>query len=133
MKNKTKLISKKRRELRVRSRVRGTKARPRLTVYRSNKYIYAQIIDDVKGATLVSVNENDLADSKSKKTKGSAEKKSKETLLTKIQKAKLVGEILAKKAKSKKIVKVSFDRGSYKYHGRVKALAEGAREGGLQF
>ncbi|MGB9911408.1 MAG: 50S ribosomal protein L18 [Microgenomates group bacterium] len=94
--------------------------RYRLAVHRSNKYIYAQIIDDEKGETLVAA--SDLADLKKLGKK-----------LTKTQKAREVGKILAKKALAKKIEKVFFDRRRYKYHGRVKALAEGAREGGLNF
>lgn len=94
--------------------------RLRLAVFRSNKHIYAQIIDDEKGHTLVAANEKDL-------------KLKKEEKLTKTQKAKMVGKILAEKAKRKKITNVWFDRRAYKYHGRVKALAEGAREGGLKF
>lgn len=89
----------------------------RLSVFRSNKYISAQIIDDTKGETLVSVSEGEL-----KETKG-----------TKTERAKNLGLILAKKARDKKISKVVFDRGEFAYHGRVKALAQGAREGGLKF
>jgi large subunit ribosomal protein L18 len=98
----------------------------RLSVYRSNKYIYAQIIDDREGKTLVSASEKDLVlQGKTKHAKLSKE--------SKIAKAKLVGEKLAEKAKIKKITKVVFDRGNCRYHGRVKALAEGARKGGLVF
>lgn len=108
-----------RRKRRVRSKFVGNKKRPRLTVFRSNKYIYGQIIDDVSGKTLVSVGQLQVKGKNDKKTK------------TEISFA--VGEMLAKKAKAKKIVNVSFDRGGYKYHGRVKALADGARKGGLKF
>lgn len=94
-----------------------SKSRPRLSVFRSNKQIYAQIIDDVKRKTLVSFSSKDLA------------KMEKDNLSA----AKAVGEGLAKKAKAKKIKEVVFDRSGYKYHGRVKALAQGAREGGLKF
>lgn len=93
---------------------------PRLSVFRSNRYIYAQLIDNSKGKTLVSSSSKDLAKSKTGKR-------------TKTQIARLVGEELAKKARRAKIIKVRFDRGAYKYHGRVKALAEGAREKGLKF
>lgn len=110
-----------RRKRRVRAKVSAAKARPRLSVYRSNKYIYAQLIDALRGVNIASANEKDL--------KLSGKGKSK----TKIDKAGMVGEVLAKKAKRKKISKVVFDRASYKYHGRVKALAEGARKGGLKF
>lgn len=99
-----------RRHKRIRLKVMGNAKIPRLCVFRSSKHIYAQLIDDDKGRTLVS-------------TKGQV----------KISKAREVGKLLAEKAREKKIEKVLFDRGGYKYHGRVKALAEGAREGGLQF
>lgn len=98
------------RKRRVRAKVFGTPNRPRLSVFRSNKYIYAQIINDEKGKTLASAG-------------GKAT----------VNEASLVGETLAKKAKVKKITKVVFDKGGYKYHGRVKAVAEGARKGGLEF
>lgn len=103
------------RKKRVRGKVFGTEERPRLSVFRSNAKITAQIIDDIKGKTLV------FADDKDVKGK------------TKTEKALLVGEALAKKALVKKIKKVVFDKGGYKYHGRVKALADGARKGGLDF
>lgn len=88
----------------------------RLSVFRSNKYIFAQIIDDKKGETLLSVSENELKEK-----------------LPKAEKAKKLGLLLAEKSKKKKIDEVVFDRGRFRYHGRVKALAEGAREGGLKF
>lgn len=97
-----------------------TSERPRLSVFRSSKFIYAQIIDDVKGKTLVSFSSKDLP-------KKNIEKKSK------VEIAKMVGEGLAKKAKKAKINKVVFDRAGYRYHGKIKAVAEGAREGGLKF
>ena len=103
------------RKARVKSRVKGLSARPRLSVFRSNKYLYAQIIDDTKGKTLVSA-----ASSKIKEG-------------TNTEKATQVGEALAKKALKVKIKKVIFDRSGYKYHGIIKALAEGARKGGLEF
>ena len=106
--------SKKRRQLRVRSKAKGTSLRPRLTVYRSNKHIYAQIIDDSKAITISSAND--------KSSKG-----------TKIEKASNVGKTVADAALKKGIEKVVFDRGSYAYHGRIKALAEAAREAGLNF
>lgn len=111
-----KIKRRQRRISRVRSRILAKRTLPRLTVFRSNKYIYAQIVDDQKGKTLVAANE--------KETKNEGNK----TL-----KANALGKALAKKAKKKKINKVVFDRGSYRYHGRVKAFAEGAREGGLEF
>jgi len=107
-----------RRHVRIKSRVKGTKKCPRLSVFRSNKYIYAQLIDDVNGKTLVSANNIKI---------------DKKDGLSKIEKAKEIGSSLAKKAIDNKITKIVFDRGGYKYHGRVKAVAEGAREGGLKF
>ncbi len=116
-------LTKTERRTRIRKRIRkivtGTAARPRLAVYRSNKEIYAQLIDDVAGQTLVS------ASSLEKEIVGAAG--------TKIEKSALVGKSLAAKAQDKGIETCAFDRGGYLYHGRVKSLAEGAREGGLKF
>lgn len=106
------------RKLRIKSKVSGTAARPRLSVFRSNTHIYGQIVDDEKGITLVSVSDLKL----SKKDK-----------VTKTQVAEQIGEELAKKALVKKIKKVTFDRNGFVYHGRIKAIAEGARKGGLEF
>lgn len=105
------------RHRRVRGKVIGTKECPRLSVFRSNRYINLQLINDAKGETIV--NFNDLKIDKKGKTK------------TEI--AKELGIMFAKKALEKKVEKVVFDRGGYKYHGRIKAVAEGAREGGLKF
>ena len=110
-------VSRVRRHARVRAKISGTAEAPRLCVYRSNKNIEAQIIDDVKGATLVASSSMAL-----KLENGSN-----------VDAAKLVGEDIAKKALAKKIKKVVFDRSGYIYHGRVKALAEAAREAGLEF
>lgn len=104
---------------RVRKKIRGTQDKPRLTVFRSNKQIYAQIIDDTEGKTLVS------ASTMVKDFEG--EKKNKTEL------AKKVGQVLAERSKEAGINTVVFDRNGYLYHGRVKSLAEGAREGGLNF
>ena len=106
---------------RIRATIRGTGDRPRLGVYKSNKHIYAQLIDDLMGATLVSASSQseELADEVEGKTKTEA--------------AEVVGKHLAKLAEEKGIEKVVFDRSGYKYHGVVKALADGAREGGLDF
>ncbi|WMJ75238.1 50S ribosomal protein L18 [Cytophagaceae bacterium ABcell3] len=101
----------------IRKKVSGTGNKPRLSVYRSNKGIYAQIIDDLKGHTLVSASVSELSNSKG----------------TKVELSKGVGQLLAEKAVSNGISEVIFDRGGYLYHGRVKALADGAREGGLKF
>ncbi len=107
-----------RRKIRTRAKVQGTSERPRLSVFRSNRDIYAQLIDDENGKTLVGLSEKHLT-SKAKLKKQDA--------------AKELGLLIANKAKEKKVKKVVFDRGSYAYHGRVKAFAEGAREGGLEF
>ena len=106
------------RHKRVRSKISGTPERPRLNVFRSETNIYAQIIDDTKGVTLVSA---------------SSLEKSFEGTGSNMEAAKKVGQIVAERAKAAGIDAVVFDRGGYLYHGRVKALAEGAREGGLQF
>lgn len=105
---------------RIRAKISGTKEQPRLSVFRSNKHIFLQLIDDSSQKTLVSA--SDLKINPPAGGKG-----------TKTEIAKEVGKELAKLAKAKKIKKVVFDRGGYKYHGRVKASAEGAREGGLNF
>ncbi len=107
-----------RRHIRVRRKISGTAERPRLCVYRSNSHIYAQIIDDVAGNTLVQASTLD----KEVKTKHSNKEAAKE-----------VGALIAKRALDKKIETVVFDRGGYIYHGVVKELAEAAREGGLKF
>lgn len=116
MKTLKKTIDRQRRGARVRAKLHGTAKRPRLVVSRSLQNHYAQLIDDDKGLTLASA--SDL------KEKGKA---------TKMERAKKVGMMIAEAAKEKKITTCVFDRNGYKYHGRVKALAEGAREAGLQF
>jgi large subunit ribosomal protein L18 len=108
--------SKKKRIRRIRAKISGTRARPRLCVFRSLKYIYAQVIDDESGKVLIAVDSR-----KFKKAKNDAETAGK------------VGEEIAKLAAAKKIKEVVFDKRSYKYHGKVKALADGARKGGLVF
>jgi len=115
-----KTVARKKRVKRIRKALSGTPERPRLRVFKSNKNIYAQIIDDVAGHTLVAMSSQD-------KSLGE------ETFEGKIAKAHKVGELLAQIGKAKGITKVIFDRGGYIYHGRVKALSEGAREGGLEF
>lgn len=114
MNNKT--LSRKRIQLRIRKKISGTAAKPRLAVNRSNKFISCQIIDDVAGVTLTGVSAKEL------KAEG-----------TKIEQAAKVGKLIAEKAVALNIDQVVFDRGGYLYHGRVKALADGAREGGLKF
>ena len=116
----TKLERRSRIRMRIRKKIRGTTEAPRLAVYRSNKQIYVQVVDDLNGVTLLS------ACSKEKDIAGQAGVK-------KIEQAKLVGKLLAAKCKEKGIEKVVFDRSGYKYHGRVKSLADAAREGGLKF
>ncbi|MBI5140195.1 MAG: 50S ribosomal protein L18 [Candidatus Vogelbacteria bacterium] len=118
---KTKLTNREQRERRhkrIRARVVGTELKPRLCVYKSNKFIYGQIIDDSKGKTLFAVSDIKL-DSGTKKTKA--------------ERAKIVGAMLGKMAVDKRVKRVAFDRGGFIYTGRVKALAEGAREAGLDF
>lgn len=115
-----KVVLRAKRKKRVRAKIRGTSVCPRLSVFRSNKSIYTQIIDDERGETLTAVSEKELGNNPSKKE-------------TKIVRARKVGQILAQKAKDRKIKTVVFDRGGYRYQGRVKSLAEGAREGGLVF
>lgn len=107
----------KKRRLRIRAKVQGTAGRPRLSVFRSNRYILVQLINDVKGVTLASGHSKKLVSKKG----------------TKIDTARSLGLVVAEKAKKKGIGKVVFDRSGYRYHGRVKAVAEGAREGGLVF
>ena len=116
-------LTKNERRLRIKSRVRkivsGTEARPRLSVFRSNKEIYAQIVDDVTGKTISAASSRDKDISSAKGTKTEV--------------AALVGKAVAEKALKAGVETISFDRGGYLYHGRVKSLAEGAREAGLKF
>ena len=117
MSTQTKPQARLRRRRRVRARVRGSAERPRLSVFRSNRGIGAQLIDDVKGHTVAAVNwtEDDLKE------------------LGRMDQAKRAGELLAERAKTAGVDTCVFDRGGYRFHGKVKALAEGAREGGLKF
>lgn len=116
-------LTKNERRIRIKSRIRkvvsGTTERPRLSVFRSNKEIYAQIVDDVTGKTVAAASSRDKEISKEKGTKSDI--------------AKLVGKAVAEKAMKSGVDTISFDRGGYLYHGRVKSLAEGAREAGLKF
>ncbi|MBT9258977.1 MAG: 50S ribosomal protein L18 [Clostridiales bacterium] len=116
----TRREARKRRHLRVRRKVFGTPERPRLNVFRSGKHIYAQVVDDTIGHTLVAASSLDPA------LRGVVKGSTKEG-------AEAVGKLLAQRALEKGITKVVFDRGGYRYHGRVKALADGARAGGLEF
>jgi large subunit ribosomal protein L18 len=119
---KPRLEGRARRHLRIRRKVSGTAERPRLSVFRSLNQIYCQLVDDLAGRTLLAVSsrDKDLAEAL-KAAKG------------KVAKSKLVGKHLAERAKEKGIARVCFDRSGYLYHGRVKAVADGAREGGLNF
>lgn len=110
----TKEQSRQRLHQRIRSKIQGTAERPRLSVYRSNKGIYCQVIDDSKGCTLAAASSTGVNG-------------------TKTEQAAAVGKLIAERVKSNGIEAVVFDRGGYRYHGRVRALAEGAREGGLKF
>ncbi len=114
---KKQIASKERRKKRVRAKVRGSSDRPRLSVFRSNRGFYLQIIDDSKGVTLVSAHSREL---KSKAGNN-------------LKQAKALGELLAKKAIDKKIKKLVFDKSAYRYHGRVKAIADAGRQAGLEF
>lgn len=118
--NNLKLRNKKRekRRKRIRAKIFGNITKPRLSVYRGNRYIYVQIIDDEKGKTLVSANIRELDKVNNK---------------TKVQQAEMLGELIGIKAKTKGITNVVFDKSYYKFHGRVKAVAEGARKAGLKF
>ncbi len=107
------------RHKRVRAKIQGTKKIPRLCVFRSNKHIYAQLVDDTSGKTIISANDIKL--------------KGKKKLKGKTQVAHEICKLIAKNALEKNIEKIIFDRAGYKYHGRVKAVAEGARQGGLKF
>jgi len=115
-KNKAKLQKNTRRHAKVRSTITGTAERPRLSVFRSNREMFVQLIDDIKGVTIASADSREIKGAEGK-TGVSFE----------------LGKMIAARGKEKKVSAVVFDRGSYRYHGRVKALAEGAREGGLEF
>ena len=116
-----KIEGRERRKLRIRNKISGTTERPRLTVFRSNKQIYVQVVDDVSGATLASATSLKL------------EKAASDEGANKSKVAEQVGEAIAEACKAKGITQVVFDRNGYIYHGRVKALADGARKGGLTF
>lgn len=121
MSNTSRKQTRKRRKNRVRADIKGAPSRPRLTVYRSNNYTYAQIIDDTSSETIVS------ADSR-ENLSGDVEDREAE-----VAQAYLVGQAIAERAQAEDVEQVVFDRGEYKYHGRVKAVAEGVRDGGLEF
>lgn len=121
---KIKLQKRQQRHRRVRAKVKGTVERPRLSIFKSNKYIYAQIINDELGVTLIQAQDLNEKAAKSIKQDG---------LTGKISNAYKVGQLVAKRALEKGIENVVFDRGGYKYFGRIKAIADGARKGGLKF
>lgn len=118
MANVSRAVTRERRHTRIRRTVKGTTERPRLAVFRTNKHLYAQLIDDSKGVTVASSSTLD------KEMKGTGDT---------IDGAKKIGTKIAEKAKAKKIENVVFDRGGFQYHGRIKALADAAREAGLKF
>jgi large subunit ribosomal protein L18 len=128
MSKKTKLETRKKRHRSLRKRITGTSERPRLVVFRSARYIYVQVIDDLASKTVVSA--SDLVPKKAEKkaAAGVTDMNGK-----KAERAKLVGALVAKRCIEKGIKQVVFDRAGYKYHGRISAVAAGAREGGLQF
>lgn len=113
-----KKIQRRKRHRKVRAKIYGTRKEPRFSVFKSLKHIYAQMIDDEKGQTLISASDLEIKDSKKDK---------------KVELAKKVGQLIAQKAKEKKIKRAVFDRGGFKYHGRIKTLAEEAKKSGLQF
>jgi len=119
---KTKEEKKKRRQARVRAKISGISSRPRLSVFKSNRHLFVQLIDDVAGKTLVSASDTEIKIEKGKKTE-----------FAKIEISKAVGKLIAEKALAKKIEMAMFDRGGNQFTGRIKAVAEGAREGGLKF
>jgi len=128
MRPEKKLEARLKRKKRVRKKIFGYPERPRVSVFRSHKHVYAQVINDVEGHTLVALSSlSPEVRAKVEELKGKGEVKGK------VDVARLVGRMLAEKAKEKGITKVVLDCGGYKYHGRVKALAEGLREGGLEF
>jgi large subunit ribosomal protein L18 len=116
-------VARKRRQARVRKRITGLPERPRLNIFRSLNHIYAQVVDDTKGVTLVSASSLDTSIRSPNGAKGR----------TKKEQAALVGKLVAERALAAGITQVVFDRGGYKYHGRVKALADASREAGLKF
>ncbi len=125
MPSKIKLEKRYRRHKRIRAKIYGTAGCPRLCVFRSAKHIYAQLINDEKGITLAAASDLELKDKKKERKRGAGVKK--------VIMAREVGRLIAQKGLAKKVEKVVFDRGGSKYQGRLKALADGAREGGLKF
>ncbi len=124
MANKSKKITRLKRRLRIRKKVRGTPVKPRLTIYRSARHIYAQLIDDVHGKTITGI---------STLTKSIQEHIAAAKGKGKVELSRLIGKEIARVAREKQIEQVVFDRNGFIYHGRIKAVADGAREGGLKF
>lgn len=124
-----KKLKKDARHLKIRAKVKGTAEVPRMAVFRSNAHIYVQLIDDASGKTLLSASDKEIKKAAAK----SADKEGKNENGRRIVVAREVGLLAAEKAKKAKIEEVVFDRGGFKYHGRIKSIAEGAREGGLKF
>lgn len=120
------------RHQRIRSKIKGTTERPRLSVFRSNQHIWAQIIDDFAKKTIVAASDMETESREKGVKKGAVLKKHKKSVGI-AARAERVGVLIAKKAKEKKVVQITFDRGGYTYHGAIKALADGARKEGLQF
>ena len=140
--NKNKQLKRLRRQKRIRSNLLGRQTYPRLSVFRSNRHLYAQLINDLKGTTLVSASDQSLerkkpasasSDATAMADKKAMAGKAKNKNNSNIKIAEQLGKLIAQRALKKKIVHVVFDRGCFKYHGQVKALADGAREGGLIF
>ncbi|MCD4761739.1 50S ribosomal protein L18 [bacterium] len=123
-KEKNKIIQRTRRRFKIRAKIKGTKECPRLSVFRSSKILYVQLIDDEIGKTVVSVNSREIKVGKKDLEKG---------VTIGIKTGLELGKLIAQKAKKAKVEMVVFDRGGYKYHGRIKAVADGARAGGLEF
>lgn len=137
MNTKAKQEKRYRRRKRVRAKICGTKDCPRFSVFRSHQHIWCQLIDDEEKKTIVTASDKEITGDRRQATNDKRRARSKESPVasrkSKVGLAFEVGKIIAKKAKEKGIEKVIFDRGGYKYHGRVKTLAEGARDGGLKF
>ncbi|HQB27283.1 MAG TPA: 50S ribosomal protein L18 [Candidatus Paceibacterota bacterium] len=119
---KTKEEKRKRRQARIRTKVSGSAVRPRLSVFKSNKHMFVQLVDDDAGKTLVSASDQEIKSEKGKKVD-----------FTKVETSKAVGRLIAEKALAQKIKEAKFDRGGNRFTGRIKAIADGAREGGLKF
>lgn len=123
----------KRRHKRVRAKIKGTSDRPRLSVFRSNRHIWVQLIDDVSGNSILMANDLEVVSRTKNKSSKEKVKSPVSKVITKLAAAEKIGETIAARAQEKNITTIVFDRGGYKYHGIVKAVAQGARKGGLKF